>query len=60
MGLISEKEVFFDTDSKNGSTPREGAGRPNQCNIVLGEQGTRACLAVTPFLVCSESRTTCH
>ena len=53
MCLISKKKVLFYTDGKNGSSPRERTRRPNQRHVVLGEQGARACLAITPLLVCS-------
>ena len=54
MRLISKKKVLLDTDGKNSSAPREGTRCPNQRHVVLGEQGARACLAITPLLVCSE------
>ena len=54
MRLISKKKVLFNTDGKNSPTPREGTGCPDQRHVVLGEQGARACLAITPLLVRSE------
>ena len=53
MCLIPKEEVLFHTDGKNSPSPREGTRCAYQRHVVLGEQGTRASLAVTPLLVSS-------